>query len=83
VESAGQTVLITGDLLVHALQLLYPELEYGYDQDPDQARATRQKTLHAATTGGSLLAVSHLGKPFCRTRTEEAGAKGPGLAHGP
>jgi glyoxylase-like metal-dependent hydrolase (beta-lactamase superfamily II) len=82
VESAGQTVLITGDLLVHALQLLYPELEYGYDQDPDQARATRQKTLHAATTGGSLLAVSHLGKPFCRTRTEEAGANGPGLAHG-
>jgi glyoxylase-like metal-dependent hydrolase (beta-lactamase superfamily II) len=81
VESAGDSVLITGDLLVHALQLLYPELEYGHDMDADQARVTRQKTLHAATTDGSLLAVSHLGKPFCRTKQDETGTNGPGRAH--
>jgi glyoxylase-like metal-dependent hydrolase (beta-lactamase superfamily II) len=69
VEAAGESILITGDLLVHAIQLLYPELAYAHDMDADQARATREKTLHEATTGGSLLAVSHLGKPFCRTGT--------------
>jgi glyoxylase-like metal-dependent hydrolase (beta-lactamase superfamily II) len=76
VEDAGESILITGDLLVHAIQLLHPELGYGHDMDADQARVTRQKTLHEATARGSLLAVSHLGKPFCRTK-EKARADGP------
>jgi glyoxylase-like metal-dependent hydrolase (beta-lactamase superfamily II) len=68
VESGDESILVTGDLLVHAIQLLHPELGYGHDADVDQARVTREATLHAATSRGSLLAVSHLGKPFCRTR---------------
>jgi glyoxylase-like metal-dependent hydrolase (beta-lactamase superfamily II) len=67
VEWGDESILVTGDLLVHAVQLLYPELAYGHDMDTELARSTREKTLHAATTRGSLLAVSHLGKPFCRT----------------
>jgi glyoxylase-like metal-dependent hydrolase (beta-lactamase superfamily II) len=78
VESGDASILITGDLLVHAIQLLYPELAYRHDMDADQARVSRQKTLHAATTGGSLLAVSHLGKPYCRTKEERTGTNGPG-----
>jgi glyoxylase-like metal-dependent hydrolase (beta-lactamase superfamily II) len=69
VESGDESILVTGDLLVHAIQLLYPELAYDNDMDADLARVTREKTLHAATTRGSLLALSHLGKPFCRTGT--------------
>jgi glyoxylase-like metal-dependent hydrolase (beta-lactamase superfamily II) len=76
VESGDDSVLITGDLLVHAIQLLYPELAYAHDMDPDQARATREKVLYAATTGGSLMAVSHLGKPFCRTRRDDRATPG-------
>jgi glyoxylase-like metal-dependent hydrolase (beta-lactamase superfamily II) len=81
IEGGGERILITGDLLVHALQLIYPELEYSHDMDPDQARVSRQKMLYNATTSGSLLAVSHLGKPFCRTKHDEAGTPGPGPAH--
>jgi glyoxylase-like metal-dependent hydrolase (beta-lactamase superfamily II) len=80
IEGGGERILVTGDLLVHALQLIYPELEYSHDMDPDQARVSRQKMLYNATTGGSLLAVSHLGKPFCRTKHDEAGTPRPGPA---
>ncbi len=53
-------LLITGDLLVHAIQLLHPELAYLNDADPAQARATRQRMLAA----NRELAVSHLGTAF-------------------
>jgi glyoxylase-like metal-dependent hydrolase (beta-lactamase superfamily II) len=52
--------LITGDLLVHAVQLLHPDVAYANDMDPDLARETRRRMLER-TTG---LAVGHLGMPF-------------------
>jgi hypothetical protein len=77
VQAGDESILVTGDLLVHAVQLLHPELGYGHDMDADQARVTREATLQAATGRGSLLAVSHLGKPFCRTREGKAEPNGP------
>ena len=56
----SERVLVTGDLLVHAIQLLHPELTYGHDMDPAQARESRVRMLDAH----SRLASSHLGKPF-------------------
>jgi glyoxylase-like metal-dependent hydrolase (beta-lactamase superfamily II) len=81
VRAGDESILVTGDLLVHAIQLLHPELGYGHDMDADQASATRQRILTEATGRGSLLAVSHLGKPFCRTKEFRAETEnGPGPA---
>jgi hypothetical protein len=56
-------VLFTGDLLVHAVQLIDPSLAYGLDDDADLARTSRQRQLggHAG-----VLATSHLSEPFVR-----------------
>jgi glyoxylase-like metal-dependent hydrolase (beta-lactamase superfamily II) len=66
VHYGGDSVLITGDLVVHAIQLLDPALRYAGDSDPDQARLTRKTTLEEVSRRGSALAVSHLGRPFHR-----------------
>jgi glyoxylase-like metal-dependent hydrolase (beta-lactamase superfamily II) len=66
VDTGDDRVLITGDLLVHAIQLLDPDLAYSSDTDPELARATRRRALAEATT----LAVSHLGTPFVRAVTK-------------
>jgi len=55
-------LLVTGDLLVHAVQLLRPGLAYGHDVDAQTARVSRLVQL----TPGRRLAVSHLGEAFTR-----------------
>lgn len=60
----SESLLITGDLLVHAVQLVDPELAYANDADPDQARATRRATLDDMRTRGSTMAAAHLGTDF-------------------
>ena len=60
VADGGASVLITGDLLVHAIQLVDPELSYLYESDPDVARESRIAMLR----DGPILATSHLGEPF-------------------
>ncbi len=67
VESGDEAVLITGDLLVHAVQLLDPSLAYRHDTDAGLARASRHAALATAAARGAWLAVSHLGTAFCRT----------------
>jgi len=64
VEHGDESVLVTGDLLVHAVQLLDPSLAYGHDMDARQARRSRQAALATARSRGSWLAVSHLGQPY-------------------
>ncbi|MEU8815123.1 MBL fold metallo-hydrolase [Actinoplanes sp. NPDC048796] len=60
VEDGSDSLLVAGDMLVHAIQLLHPELAYASDIDPELARATRQRTLKEVTA----VAVSHLGEAF-------------------
>ncbi|SNY51688.1 MBL fold metallo-hydrolase [Paractinoplanes atraurantiacus] len=60
VEDGDDSLLVAGDMLVHAIQLLHPELAYASDFDPAQARATRQRALKAV----KAVAVSHLGEAF-------------------
>jgi glyoxylase-like metal-dependent hydrolase (beta-lactamase superfamily II) len=62
VADADQRVLITGDLLVHALQLLYPPITYAHDVDPQRARDTRLRYLQQLT--GAVLATPHLSRAF-------------------
>ncbi|WBB66500.1 MBL fold metallo-hydrolase [Micromonospora sp. WMMD812] len=65
-DGHDERLLLTGDLLVHAVQLVDPELAYAHEVDPDQARASRTTLLRALATrpGPTLLATPHLGAPF-------------------
>lgn len=64
VADGRESVLITGDLLVNAIQLLYPELAYVFEMDRETARHSRERLLRP--DGGALLHVasSHLTEPF-------------------
>jgi glyoxylase-like metal-dependent hydrolase (beta-lactamase superfamily II) len=60
----SESLLVTGDLLVHAVQLVDPDLAYANDVDPVTARATRRTILDDVRARRSALAVSHLGTEF-------------------
>lgn len=62
-NAAGKTIAITGDLILHTIQLVDPALGYIFDSDPDAARAARQKLLDALPAGATL-ATSHPTQPF-------------------
>ncbi|MCF2530706.1 MBL fold metallo-hydrolase [Yinghuangia soli] len=70
VEAGRESLVVTGDLLVHALQLLHPELAYAHEEDPEAARSSRQRLLDRGTGTpggpGSIrhLATPHLTEPF-------------------
>jgi glyoxylase-like metal-dependent hydrolase (beta-lactamase superfamily II) len=60
IEYADEPTLITGDLLVHAVQIVAPELAYTFEMDPGAARESRAKLL----VPGVVLATAHLPDPF-------------------
>ena len=63
VESAGQKLLIWGDLVhAHAVQFARPGVSIEFDIDQKQAIATRRSILRAMAAGKSLVAGMHL--PF-------------------
>jgi glyoxylase-like metal-dependent hydrolase (beta-lactamase superfamily II) len=55
------SVLFTGDLLVHAAQLIDPALPYAHDDDPERAARSRSTWLEVLS---GVLATPHLGEPF-------------------
>jgi glyoxylase-like metal-dependent hydrolase (beta-lactamase superfamily II) len=64
VEGVGAQVVVTGDVLVHAVQLVAPAVSYVYETDPDLARASRIALL----ARDAELATPHLTEPFVRAR---------------
>lgn len=66
VEDRGDQIVVTGDVLVHAVQLVNPDIAYYYEDDPDQARRTRRRLLSRARDDGAVLATAHLSDPFVR-----------------
>ncbi|MDQ7903246.1 MBL fold metallo-hydrolase [Phytohabitans sp. ZYX-F-186] len=60
VEYGERQLLVTGDLLVHVVQLVAPETPYAHEMDPETARDSRTKLLKAGIT----LATPHLSEPF-------------------
>ncbi|WMX48663.1 MBL fold metallo-hydrolase [Streptomyces roseicoloratus] len=64
VESGRERVAVTGDLLVHAIQLLHPELAYVHEADPAQARTSREQVLRERAAGALYLATPHLTEAF-------------------
>ncbi|MEO3923514.1 MBL fold metallo-hydrolase [Micromonosporaceae bacterium B7E4] len=65
VEYADQALLLTGDLLVHAVQLVAPELPYAHEDDPITARDSRERLLtELAARPTATLGTPHLSTPF-------------------
>ncbi|MFF7445688.1 MULTISPECIES: MBL fold metallo-hydrolase [unclassified Streptomyces] len=64
VASGRELIAVTGDLLVHAIQLLHPELAYAHEMNPEQARASRERVLHRRPADTLHLATPHLTEPF-------------------
>jgi hypothetical protein len=64
VTDGRELALVTGDLLVHALQLLHPELAYSHEIDPEAARHSRERMLGRETVTTLHLATPHLTEPF-------------------
>lgn len=66
VASDTDRVVIAGDVLVHPVQLVAPDVAYRYDDDQDLARATRRALLAEAERTGTVLASPHLSEAFQR-----------------
>jgi glyoxylase-like metal-dependent hydrolase (beta-lactamase superfamily II) len=76
-DTPDGTGLATGDLLVHAVQLVDPDLAYAHEVDPDVARRSRVALLRDLAVRGSVtLATAHLGEPFVSWGADDA--RGPG-----
>jgi len=69
VEGDGKQIVITGDVLVHAVQLIDPAVGYRFESDQDLARGTRRALLARARSRRALLATAHLTKPFVHALT--------------
>ena len=65
-------LLIWGDLVHHPRQFAQPEVTWKFDEDPDQARATRAALFDRVLDEGWLVAGSHLPHPGIG-RLERAG----------
>jgi glyoxylase-like metal-dependent hydrolase (beta-lactamase superfamily II) len=68
VESGSKEIIITGDVLVHAVQLVDPDVSYIFESDQDVARDTRRALLRRAEDRRALLATAHLTRPFVHAR---------------
>jgi glyoxylase-like metal-dependent hydrolase (beta-lactamase superfamily II) len=66
VRGPGRQVVITGDVLVHAVQLVDPDVGYAFETDQATARETRRALLD--THRPTWLATAHLNTPFVRAR---------------
>jgi glyoxylase-like metal-dependent hydrolase (beta-lactamase superfamily II) len=64
VASGDRRVLVTGDALVHAVQLVDPDVAYRFEADTGQAAVTRRGLLARTGTGVAVVASAHLGRPF-------------------
>lgn len=73
VEENGRRLIVTGDVLHHAVQLLVPDLPTRFCHDPEQANAVRGRLLGRAADSGAVVVPGHFcGHPFGRI-TEEDG----------
>lgn len=72
-ESGGETLVLTGDLLVHAIQLIEPSL--GYSHESDQAMAAQSRREIFRRVGDGVLATAHLSEPWV-TFVVESGVPG-------
>ncbi|MEU5859830.1 MULTISPECIES: MBL fold metallo-hydrolase [unclassified Nonomuraea] len=57
---------ITGDLVLHPVQLADPGVHYAYDDDQETAARTRTEVLAALRAERATIATAHFSEPFMR-----------------
>jgi hypothetical protein len=57
---------LTGDAVLHPVQLANPEVTYLYDVDPAAAALTRVALLDRVREVGGRIATAHLAEPFTK-----------------
>jgi len=62
-KAGAATGLFTGDIMHSPIQVPYPDINSGFCQDPDQARAVRRRVLTEAVERNSLVLPAHFGPP--------------------
>ncbi|MFF4413704.1 MBL fold metallo-hydrolase [Streptosporangium sp. NPDC001559] len=65
VVQVGDLVL-TGDVVLHPVQLADPSIPYLYDDDPGLAVVTRTKLLEQVEAERGMIATAHFAEPFTR-----------------
>lgn len=68
VEGGRRDIVVTGDALVHAVQLVDPGVAYAFERDRAVARQTREELFADAEDRDALLATAHLTRPFVPAR---------------
>lgn len=63
IKSKGEQALITGDVLHHPCQLVYPEWETTFDTDKEKARVSRIDLLKRFADTDTLIIGSHFASP--------------------
>lgn len=61
-------LVVSGDVVLHPVQVFDPAVRYLYDEDPETAAATRAELLGRLRDGGGVLAAPHLPVPFITPR---------------
>jgi hypothetical protein len=64
VESGDETLAVTGDLLVHAIQLVAPRTGYALEADQGSAARERVRMYDRLAEVGGVLATAHLSDPW-------------------
>ena len=59
-------VAVTGDLVLHPVQLTDPGIRYLYDDDQEAAARTRAEVLAGLRAERAILATAHFSEPFLR-----------------
>jgi glyoxylase-like metal-dependent hydrolase (beta-lactamase superfamily II) len=57
-------LVITGDVLLHPVQLVNPKVRYIYDDDPERAVRSRIEVLDRVRARGGTIATAHFADPF-------------------
>ncbi|GII80714.1 MBL fold metallo-hydrolase [Sphaerisporangium rufum] len=64
---------LTGDVVLHPVQLRDPAIRYAHDRDPEQAAATRAELLRAVRAAGGTIGTAHFAEPFTDLTDRPAG----------
>ena len=72
--SRGESALLCGDVLHHAIQVHYPRWNSFVCADAESARSSRRQVLEHCSGTGALLMPTHFGAPFtCRIEARGGG----------
>jgi glyoxylase-like metal-dependent hydrolase (beta-lactamase superfamily II) len=67
VKSNGSEALLTGDMMHHPLQVVYPDWSTGFDTDQAHAARTRRAFLEKYADSGTLIVPAHFVAPTAGT----------------